>query len=242
MENHRKIWEEHNRQVIPRGYHIHHIDGNHTNNDPTNLVCVSPEEHFNIHLKQGDILCIRGKFIQGASEAGKKGGKIGGRKTKGKNKITDPARWEKAYKTRCKTIETKYGGIEPQTGMLKSTEFRKKISDATRGEKNPMFGKKHTEASIERIKQNTPVRTGIDNYMFGKHHTDEAKTKIRKKALGRLHREETKRAVSQTLRSQKNKWFNDGLHEAFTSAEKCPEGFKPGRLLKGKPRGTKITL
>jgi len=52
--NYRKIWEEANNAKIPKGYHIHHIDGNHNNNNPDNLLCVSVQEHFNIHKSQGD--------------------------------------------------------------------------------------------------------------------------------------------------------------------------------------------
>lgn len=37
-----------------RRYDIHHIDGNHENNDPTNLVAVSIQEHYDIHYSQGD--------------------------------------------------------------------------------------------------------------------------------------------------------------------------------------------
>lgn len=37
-----------------RSYHIHHIDGNHSNNNPSNLLAVSPEQHYQIHLNQGD--------------------------------------------------------------------------------------------------------------------------------------------------------------------------------------------
>ena len=49
----RKIYEEHHGE-IPKGYHIHHIDGNHSNNCVTNLQCVSAQEHYNIHYSQGD--------------------------------------------------------------------------------------------------------------------------------------------------------------------------------------------
>lgn len=57
--NYRKIWEEHygiipvDENNIP--YEIHHIDGNHYNNEISNLVCVSINEHFNIHYAQGDL-------------------------------------------------------------------------------------------------------------------------------------------------------------------------------------------
>lgn len=52
----RRIWEQYHGCRIPCGYEIHHIDGNRLNNRIDNLKCVSPEEHFNIHLEQGDLL------------------------------------------------------------------------------------------------------------------------------------------------------------------------------------------
>jgi hypothetical protein len=39
---------------IPRGWHIHHIDGNHWNDWPDNLACVSIEQHIKVHTEQGD--------------------------------------------------------------------------------------------------------------------------------------------------------------------------------------------
>jgi len=52
-KKHRKIYIE-NYGPIPDGYDIHHIDGNHSNNDPKNLKAVSLQEHYDIHYKQGD--------------------------------------------------------------------------------------------------------------------------------------------------------------------------------------------
>ena len=52
--HYRKIWEEYHGKDIPAGYEIHHIDGNRSNNDPSNLLCVSIEEHLQIHKQQED--------------------------------------------------------------------------------------------------------------------------------------------------------------------------------------------
>lgn len=57
--NYRKIWEKHNNKKIPEGYEIHHIDGNRKNNDPSNLQCVSIEEHLRIHNEQGDYAAVQ---------------------------------------------------------------------------------------------------------------------------------------------------------------------------------------
>ena len=56
--NYRKIWIEKNGKIPKdsegRTYEIHHIDGNKSNNDISNLICVSIQEHYDIHYKQND--------------------------------------------------------------------------------------------------------------------------------------------------------------------------------------------
>lgn len=47
---HRVIWKN-NKGRIPKGYHIHHIDGNKLNNDITNLQLISSLEHFKLHSR-----------------------------------------------------------------------------------------------------------------------------------------------------------------------------------------------
>lgn len=58
MTIYRKIWTEH-FGIIPedkdgKSYEIHHIDGNNSNNDISNLKCVSIQEHYDIHYSQED--------------------------------------------------------------------------------------------------------------------------------------------------------------------------------------------
>lgn len=59
----RLIYENHNSSIPKdssgRSYEIHHKDGNHSNNDPLNLQCVSIKEHFNIHYEQGDFAACK---------------------------------------------------------------------------------------------------------------------------------------------------------------------------------------
>jgi hypothetical protein len=55
---HVKVWKK-TYGSIPkdpwgRSYEIHHIDGNSSNNCLENLICVSINEHYDIHKKQGD--------------------------------------------------------------------------------------------------------------------------------------------------------------------------------------------
>lgn len=48
---HRVVWEEKNG-VIPKGYQLHHKDGNKENNRISNLECLSRAEHRAIHTKE----------------------------------------------------------------------------------------------------------------------------------------------------------------------------------------------
>lgn len=72
--NYRKIYEAHHGPIpkdeLGRSYHIHHINGNRSDNSLKNLKCVSVEEHFAIHLSQGDYAaCIRlGKILDKSAE------------------------------------------------------------------------------------------------------------------------------------------------------------------------------
>jgi len=80
---HRAVWEFYNG-VIPENYHIHHIDGNKSNNNIENLELLSPIEHAKKHgertakLWQRDDMKIANKKgrekckIWHSSEEGKK--------------------------------------------------------------------------------------------------------------------------------------------------------------------------
>jgi len=64
MINYRKVYEQHYGPIPKdskdRTYEIHHIDGNHGNNEPENLKAVSIQEHYDIHYSQGDwYACLR---------------------------------------------------------------------------------------------------------------------------------------------------------------------------------------
>lgn len=56
--DHRKIYEKYVGPIPKdengRSYEIHHIDGDHSNNNLSNLLCVSIKEHYEIHKAQGD--------------------------------------------------------------------------------------------------------------------------------------------------------------------------------------------
>jgi len=48
---HRTVWEFHNGE-IPKGYHIHHIDGDRNNNSIENLQMIEGKKHGHLHGKE----------------------------------------------------------------------------------------------------------------------------------------------------------------------------------------------
>ena len=56
--NHRNIYKQHfgaiPKDADGKSMDIHHIDGNHENNDISNLKLVTIKEHYDIHFSQGD--------------------------------------------------------------------------------------------------------------------------------------------------------------------------------------------
>lgn len=68
----RRIWEDFFRVKIPRGYVIHHKDGDISNNDPHNLLCLSREEHPKLHIIKGDM----DAFITNLGRSGERAGHV----------------------------------------------------------------------------------------------------------------------------------------------------------------------
>lgn len=74
--NYRKYYETFHNTTIPIDennipYEIHHIDGDHSNNEVHNLLCVSIDQHYQLHLNQKDyascilILKRKEKYLNG---------------------------------------------------------------------------------------------------------------------------------------------------------------------------------
>ena len=52
--NYRQIYKDHYPDVDISNMHIHHLDGDRTNNDISNLIAVTQEDHYKIHFWQRD--------------------------------------------------------------------------------------------------------------------------------------------------------------------------------------------
>lgn len=219
----RKIWEKYNNQKIPVGYHIHHIDGNRENNDPTNLMCLSAEDHHKLHLEQGDIVARYGKFIQGASEAGK----MGGSKSR--------PRWEEGNKKQnlSRGLKQSYSrrGGSPLKGSSRSEEIKKKISVAITGPLNPMYGKTHSDKVKKRLSEIGKTKIGEKNNFYGKTHSRETKQKISQFAKTRTG-EKNPMFGRSAVKELNLRWYTNGVKTIYVPEGSQPLDYTSGRKLK----------
>lgn len=162
--NYRAIWERHYGDIpkddLGRSYEIHHIDGNRDNNDISNLVCVSVDDHYKIHFEQNDYYaCASIKKRMNMSEEDRKllSEKIASANRSRPNPFNDPA-----IQSKCKA-----------TWKLNYTKenhpfFGKKRPDHSEHMKSIGWGKNKTEehlanhrkAWIESTKDN-PIRAKV---------------------------------------------------------------------------------
>ncbi len=66
MRLHRAVWQSENG-AIPEGYHIHHIDGDKSNNEPDNLCLILGREHVSHHGRERDAM-FHDEIIQNLNE------------------------------------------------------------------------------------------------------------------------------------------------------------------------------
>ena len=119
-----RIWEEHNNKKIPKGYHIHHIDGNRNNNTPKNLLCVSAKEHYLIHLKEyhktGSLKHLAASLFLQPND--------------NKDKLPSVrVGFKHTEETKLKMSKSKLGKPSWNKGVKMSDEARKNMSDAHKG-------------------------------------------------------------------------------------------------------------
>ena len=142
LKNYRWLWEKHNGP-IPKdkngiSYQIHHIDGNHNNNELSNLICVSLDEHIKIHREQGDWASVvfleqmRGSYVTG---------------------------WKHSEETKQKISEQNKNGICGMKGKNHSEETKIKMSKSAMG----IIPDESTREKMRYAKLNNPTK-----YWLGK--------------------------------------------------------------------------
>ncbi len=118
-------------------------------------------------------------------------------------------------------LRNRTNGGEGPSGVLVSKETRKKLSELRKckysGEKNPMYGKSHSEE----------VRKRMSESHKGKLIPEEVRKRMSKSHKDKSHSTKRKRKMSESKKGRK--WWNDGCGNTKFVVE-CPgDGWFPGR-------------
>ena len=150
--------------------------------------------------------------------------------------------WEQYY---IKTLNTKVpngynltDGGGGMSGFKHREEDKKKISNASKGEKNHFYQKHHTDETKQKISE---ANSGAKNGMFGKHLSDEIKRKLSDAKKGRHipHPKARKKVYQYTLDGELIKVWNSlkeccqslgihstGISQCFSGVQKTYKGYK----------------
>jgi hypothetical protein len=149
MREYRYLWRKHFGPIpkddLGRSYEIHHIDGNRDNNDLSNLKCVSIQEHYDIHKRQGDwAACwsISKRLNLSARELNEL--------RKGRKGLPGTFRGRKHSEETKKKLSLLNKG---KKGCVHTEEAKKRISETHKGKPSHRKGKSLTEEHKLRIGQ-----------------------------------------------------------------------------------------
>lgn len=181
FEYSRWVWQAYTGETIPKGYVIHHIDEDPTNNEFDNLQLMSWQEHLSLHHK--------GKEV--SDEAKKKLSEIGKKRVGELNPFFGKHHNEESIeKNRQAHLGNTY-----RKGKKHTDDAKKKMSEAKKGN-TYRRGKKHTEeakakmgvANIGRVPPNK-----------GKKMSEEQKEKLRL-AAKKQYSEESRKKHSERMK------------------------------------------
>lgn len=228
MKSYYYIWVKHNGEVpkdeFGRSFDIHHIDGNNKNNDINNLKCISIQEHYDIHFKQGDqgachaIRIRMGNVVTGwthSEETRKKISQI----QKGRKQT--PEHIENARLGRLKNLHKRKKPTYSEEGLkrLKESNKNRVVSEETR--------KKRSE-SMKKIKKTEEWKNKISEGNKGKIISDETRKKLRESHLGISP---SKESIEKMLKTRSTK-----VYTLYKRSEESK--LKQSERMKGVKRGS----
>lgn len=144
--NYRKIYEDHYGPIpqdeLGNSYHIHHIDGNCNNNDPSNLVALTAKDHYETHLNQGDWAAAKALTM-----------------------IVDVDSDTRKELARKAALDRVANGSH---NLLKRPDGTSQASDRVKAGKHHLLGRKNGSPHLRRRADGTSVQT--DKVAAGSHH------------------------------------------------------------------------
>jgi len=126
----------------------------------------------------------------------------------------------------CSGKETKRGEKHPMFGKHHTEESIEKMSLSKRGKKHPMFGKHHTEETIKKMRNRVPWNKGTKGVMVawnkGIPRSKETVQKIREKCKNKIVTEETKYKLRlATINNLKKKGIVGGIRGKNFNSKAC---------------------
>lgn len=226
MTIYRRLYEQH-FGPIPKGYHIHHRDGDHSNNHIENLQCLSVQEHYDIHYSQGDygacwamvqtghlsISPEERSFISSQTQLGLS--------KKGKHPFQTEENKEKSRKRNIERNKERIGKTyEEIYGAEKSEQVRTSIGDTQRGVPKNLNEEQLAKKS-EYCKNNNPM-----------HNISEEDNLIR---IERIKLAAKKRFETSNGSTKNKICYTNGDRNIFINSEdNIPDGFYKGMFRKAK--------
>ena len=166
-------------------------DGANIDNDDDNLVSLSLADHFRVHY-----------YLWKCAKTGYRGMMA---------RAFTLMRKKAVVYASDETIEQIAKDYE--VAMKEAAEAHSKVM---KGEKNPMYGKHHSEETKKKIGEAMKGKNfGEKSPMYGKHHTDETIRKISEAMKGKHLSEETKKKLSEAMKGKpKSKETRNKMSEA----------------------------
>lgn len=231
MTIYRQIYEHH-FGPIPKGYHIHHKDGNKANNDINNLQCVTAQEHYDIHKSQGDYGACWAMVVTGHISISPEERSLLVRQQQ--NELVKQGKHP--WLTREDGTSVSFDRKDHNSKIVSKTQ--KKLVEAGKHH----FLKENRDSEMDSKKSKT-LKKRYEDPTF--------KEYKRISSLGRtwkLNEEQKKKVTAHltffdkdTAKVCKNTiWINDGVkNKRIKSTEAMPEGFTEGRLFTPWNKGKK---
>lgn len=226
MNIYRRLYEQH-FGPIPKGCHIHHRDGDRSNNHIDNLQCVSVQEHYDIHYSQGDYGACWAMVQTGHLSISPEERSFISSQTQlelskqGKHLFQTESIKEKTRKRNVERNKERTGKTYDEIyGVEKAEQIRSSIGNTQRGVPKNLNEDQLAKKS-EYCKNNNPM-----------HNISEEDNKIRIEKI----KVASKKRFETAEGSTKNKiCYTDGLRNIFINPEDViPDGFYKGMTRKAK--------
>jgi len=215
-----KIYEKYYGPV-PKGYHVHHVDFDSSNNDPKNLIAITPSEHSRIHQAAGHM--VTEQFILSAIDGGIKGGR----------KCVEEKLGFLALEHRAVSLAAgRQNGIDNRRlarGIF-SPDFDRSAHGKIVGKKSGRIAVEHKIGIFDPVHRRQYAQLG-GRAAVARGSLNGAKGTITQIAKGiGIFSPEVRQRVRSIVKTKGKRWVNNGTENRMVYAADIPSGWSFGRI------------